>query len=152
MPARSVSRLSAPDVATTRVRHEWLCSGRLWQHVPTCLNTLELPHDAGDRGGVQPGVLAAGLQQRGFERRRHRGSARQEGSRLRGIRRQKVPIVGNLLIHEHLVKVGFKSLKSDSCVYIHSEDGLIVISTLYVDDALLLEKYTVVGARDGRYP
>ena len=56
------------------------------------------------------------------------------------------------LIHEHLVKIGCKSPKSDTCVYIHSEDGLVVISTLYVDEALLLEKYIVMLARDGRYP
>ena len=61
-------------------------------------------------------------------------------------------MVVKLLIHEHPVKIGFKSLKSDSCVYIHSEDGLIVISTLYVDDALLLKKDIVMLARDGRYP
>ena len=57
-----------------------------------------------------------------------------------------------LLIHQHLVKIAFKSLKSDSCVQIHSEDWPIVISTLYVKDALLLEKHIVMLARDGRYP
>ena len=137
MPARSVSRLVAPEVATTRVRPEWLCSGRLRQHVPTWLHTLELPHGAGERGGIQPGLLVTRLQQRGFERRRHRGSARQDSSRLRGTRRQKVPMVVKLLIHQHLVKIAFKILKSDSC---------------YVKDALLLEKYVVMLARDGHYP
>ena len=43
-------------------------------------------------------------------------------------------------IHEHLVETGFKSLTSDSCVYIYSEDGVIIILTLYIDDTLLLGK------------
>ena len=61
-------------------------------------------------------------------------------------------MVVKLLIHKHLVEIGFKSIQSDSRVYIHAEDVLIVISTLYVDDALLLEKCVVMLARDGRYP
>ena len=43
-------------------------------------------------------------------------------------------------IDVHLVEIGFKSLKSDPCVYIYSEGGTIVILTLYVDDVLLLGK------------
>ena len=39
-----------------------------------------------------------------------------------------------------MVKIGFKSLKSDPCVYIYSEGGVIYVSTLYVDDVLLLGK------------
>ena len=41
-------------------------------------------------------------------------------------------------IDEHLVKIGFKSLKSNPCVYTYSESGAIYIPTLYVDDVLLL--------------
>ena len=40
-------------------------------------------------------------------------------------------------IHEHLVKIGFKRLKSDPCVYIYSKCRVIVILTLYVDGILL---------------
>ena len=40
-------------------------------------------------------------------------------------------------IDEHLVEIGFKSLKSDPCVYTYSE-GSDVILALYVDDILLL--------------
>ena len=43
-------------------------------------------------------------------------------------------------IDKHLVEIGFKSLKSDHCVYTYSECGAIYILTLYVDDVLLLEK------------
>ena len=39
-----------------------------------------------------------------------------------------------------MVEIGFKSLKSDSCVYIYSEGGAIYVLTLYVDDVLLLGK------------
>ena len=41
---------------------------------------------------------------------------------------------------EHVVEVGFKSLKSDPCVYIYSEGGAIYVLALYVDDVLLLSK------------
>ena len=41
-------------------------------------------------------------------------------------------------VDEHVVEIGFKSLKSDLCVYIYSEGGAIYVLTLYVDDLLLL--------------
>ena len=40
-------------------------------------------------------------------------------------------------VDEHVVEIGFKSLKSDPCVYIYSEVGTIYVLTLYVDDVLL---------------
>ena len=43
-------------------------------------------------------------------------------------------------IHEHLAENSLKSLKSNPCVYIYLEDGVIVILTLYIDDVLLLGK------------
>ena len=43
-------------------------------------------------------------------------------------------------IHEYLVDIGFKSLKSDPCVYIYLGDGVIIILIMYVDDILLLGK------------
>ena len=43
-------------------------------------------------------------------------------------------------VDEHVVEIGFKSLKSDPCVYIYSEGGAIYVLTLYVDDVLLLGK------------
>ena len=43
-------------------------------------------------------------------------------------------------VGEHVVEIGFKSFKSDPCVYIYSEGGAIYVSTLYVDDVLLLGK------------
>ena len=43
-------------------------------------------------------------------------------------------------VDKHVVEIGFKSLKSDPCVYIYSEDGAIYVLTLYVDDILLLRK------------
>ena len=75
-------------------------------------------------------------------------------------------------VDEHVVEIGFKSLKSDPCVYIYSEGGAIYVLTLYVDDVLLLGKdrkvperietdgalfddrhgRRVVGVRDGSYP
>ena len=39
-----------------------------------------------------------------------------------------------------MVEIGFKSLKSDPCVYIYSEGGAIYVLTLSVDDVLLLGK------------
>lgn len=39
-----------------------------------------------------------------------------------------------------MVDIGFKRLKSDPCVYIYSEGGVIVTLTLHVDDVLLLGK------------
>ena len=39
-----------------------------------------------------------------------------------------------------MVDIGFKSLKSDPCVYIYSEGGAIYVLTLDVDDVLLLGK------------
>ena len=50
-------------------------------------------------------------------------------------------------IDEHLVEIGFKSLKSDPCVYTYSEGGDIIILTLYVDDVLLLGKDLTVLRR-----
>ena len=47
-------------------------------------------------------------------------------------------------VHEHLVEIGFKSLKSDPWVYIYSQYGVIVSLTLYVDDDLLLGKGVAV--------
>ena len=41
---------------------------------------------------------------------------------------------------EHVVEIGFKSLKSDPCVYIYSGGGAIYMLTLCVDDVLLLGK------------
>ena len=41
---------------------------------------------------------------------------------------------------EHVVEIGFKSLKSDPYVYIYSESGAIYVLALYVDDVLLLGK------------
>ena len=43
-------------------------------------------------------------------------------------------------VDEHVVEIGFKSLKSDPCVHIYSEGGAIYVLTLYVDDVLLLGK------------
>ena len=43
-------------------------------------------------------------------------------------------------VDEHVVEIGFKSLKSDPCVYIYSEGGAIYVLTVYVDDVLLLGK------------
>ena len=43
-------------------------------------------------------------------------------------------------IDEHLVENGFKSPKSDPCVYTYTEGSDIIILTLYVDDVLMLEK------------
>ena len=48
---------------------------------------------------------------------------------------------------KHLVEIGFKSLKSDPCVYTYSECGAIYILTLYVDDVLLLGKDVLVLRR-----
>ena len=50
-------------------------------------------------------------------------------------------------VDEDVVEIGFKSLKSDPCVYIYSEGGAIYILTLYVDDVLLLGKYRKVLGR-----
>ena len=38
------------------------------------------------------------------------------------------------------MEIGFKSLKSDPCVYIYSVGGVIYVLALYVDDVLLLVK------------
>ena len=43
-------------------------------------------------------------------------------------------------VDKHVVEIGFKSLKSDPCVYIYSEGCAIYVLTLYVDDVLLLGK------------
>ena len=43
-------------------------------------------------------------------------------------------------VDKHVVEIGFKSLKSDPCIYIYSEGGAIYVLTLYVDDVLLLGK------------
>ena len=43
-------------------------------------------------------------------------------------------------VDKHVVEIGFKSFKSDPCVYIYSEGGAIYVLTLYVDDVLLLGK------------
>ena len=43
-------------------------------------------------------------------------------------------------VDEDVAEIGFKSLKSDPCVYIYSEGGAIYVLTLYVDDVLLLGK------------
>ena len=50
-------------------------------------------------------------------------------------------------IDEHLVEIGFKSLKSDPCVHTYSEGSDITTLTLYVDDFLLLGKYLTVLRR-----
>ena len=54
---------------------------------------------------------------------------------LYGLRQSRTNWWGT--IHEHLVKIGFKRLKSDPCVYIYSKCRVIVILTLYVDGILL---------------
>ena len=38
----------------------------------------------------------------------------------------------------HLGKIGFRSLKSDPCVYVYEEENGLVILTVYGDDVLLL--------------
>ena len=43
-------------------------------------------------------------------------------------------------VDEHVVEIGFKSLKSDPCAYIYSEGGAIYVLALCVDDVLLLGK------------
>ena len=43
-------------------------------------------------------------------------------------------------VDEHVVEIGFTSLKRDPYVYIYSEGGAIYVLTLYVDDVLLLGK------------
>ena len=43
-------------------------------------------------------------------------------------------------VDEHVMVIGFKSLKSDPCLYIYFEGGDIYVLTLYVDDVLLLGK------------
>ena len=48
---------------------------------------------------------------------------------------------------KHLVEIGFKSLKSDPCVYTYSECGAIYILTLYVDDVPFLRKNVLVLRR-----
>ena len=50
-------------------------------------------------------------------------------------------------IDKHLVEIGFKSLKSDPCVYTYSESGAIYILSLYVDDVILLKKDVLVLRR-----
>ena len=45
-------------------------------------------------------------------------------------------------VDKHVVEIGFKSLKSDPCVYTYSEGCAIYVLTLYVDDILLLGKTT----------
>ena len=50
-------------------------------------------------------------------------------------------------VDEHVVEIGFKSLKSNPCVYIYSEGGAIYVLTLYVDDVLLLGKERKVPER-----
>ena len=49
-------------------------------------------------------------------------------------------MVVKLLIHEHLVEIGFKSLESDPLRLYPLGGYPIVNSILYVDDALLLGK------------
>ena len=41
-------------------------------------------------------------------------------------------------IDHHLGKIGFRSLKSDPCVYVYDDENVSAILTLYVDDVLLL--------------
>ena len=53
-------------------------------------------------------------------------------------------------VDEHVVKIGFKCLKSDPCVYIYSEGGAIYVLILYVDDLLLLGKDRKVLERMNR--
>ena len=50
-------------------------------------------------------------------------------------------------VDKHVVEIGFKSLKSDPCVYIYSEGGAIYVLTLYVDNVLLPGKYRKVLER-----
>ena len=45
------------------------------------------------------------------------------------------------------MEIGFKSLKSDPCIYTYSECRAIYILTLYVDDVLLLGKDVLVLRR-----
>ena len=53
-------------------------------------------------------------------------------------------------VDERVVEIGFKSLKSDPCVYIYSEGDAIYVLALYVDDALLLGKDRKVLERSKR--
>ena len=41
-------------------------------------------------------------------------------------------------MNHHLGKIGFRSLKSDPCVYVYEGESGSAILTLYVDDILLL--------------
>ena len=41
-------------------------------------------------------------------------------------------------MYRHLGKIGFRSLKSDACVYVYEDENDSAILTLYVDDVLLL--------------
>ena len=50
-------------------------------------------------------------------------------------------------VDEHVVAIGFKSLKSNPCVYIYSEGSAIYVLTFYVDDVLLLGKDRKVPER-----
>ena len=50
-------------------------------------------------------------------------------------------------IDKPLVEIGFKSLKSDPCVYTYSECGAMYILTLYFDDVLLLGKDVLMVRR-----
>ena len=50
-------------------------------------------------------------------------------------------------IDKNVMEIGFKSLKSDPCVYTFSEGRHLVILTLYVDDVLLLGKDVVMLTR-----
>ena len=50
-------------------------------------------------------------------------------------------------LDKHLVDIGFKSLKSDPCVYTFSEGGDTIILTLYVDNVLPLGKGLTVLRR-----
>ena len=37
-----------------------------------------------------------------------------------------------------LISIGFVQLKSDTCIYIYDNDGIIIILTIYVDDFLVI--------------
>ena len=57
---------------------------------------------------------------------------------LYGLRQSPRCWVGT--VDKHVAEIGFKSLKSDLCVYIYTEGGAIYVLTLYVDEVLLLGK------------
>ncbi len=49
------------------------------------------------------------------------------------------PRAWNLALHEHLLKIGFRQVSTDMCVYVYNTDGADqVVLAIYVDDILIL--------------